>query len=211
MLIRHLHLSRTLICSLLILFTVVVALGDAMDADDPITMLHSANQTSREKALGTIAAEHHAMIAKLIEIVDEPRRDENDDWTDTHSTRNLAIALVGGFRAPAAVSSLGPHLDPPPGWEQPFNFEMFHLCPAARALISIGAPSIDLMMEILATTADPDEMRANQARLVVYYVEGETEGQRLMAEAVEEEEDPQRKKALQSNSEAFVEFIKDKK
>ena len=186
-----------------------MALDDAESEDPPkkpLVSLKSPDVEVRRKAMQAIALEQLRVAEALLGIIRSPRLEEGDGWLDVESSRNLAIGMVGALRVenPVVMEVLSQHLERPEGEEAPMVIDRpFHLCPAARAFISIGQPSTEKMLEILATTSDVDRMRADQARLIIYYIEGNAEGERMLTLAAKDEQDPERQKALQAHLEVF--------
>ena len=190
--------------------TIVMAVDDT-PAEDPMTLLQSTDLEDRHKALQMIAKERLRVVEGLLEIVRSPREAEDDLWLDQSSPRNMAIKMLGQMRVsdPVVFEVLANHLERPDGEETPLTSDgIFTVCPAAIAFVSIGEPSTDKMIEIMATTPDVQRMRANQAHQILYDVEGQAEGDRLLTQAIKDEQDPERQQALQAHLEVFRTFRK---
>jgi hypothetical protein len=187
--------------------SVVLAAGLAYGAENQkeaigaISLVRSSKQQDREQGQRLILEERARVVKALIETIKLPRDKNTERWLDESTSRNIAIACIGEYRAPEAVPSLLPLLEPAPG-EVVVAGRILRLSPAGRALVKIGKPSVSAVIELLATT-DAKKMSASQARLVLYDIEGAVAGEKTLQDAVTAEKDAARRAALEASVKAF--------
>jgi len=175
----------------------VLALGAAV-APSVISKLQSEQREEREKAREEILESRRLLIDKLIELAgeDRPGLDEAPNvWRDS---KHLSILLLGELRATEAIEVLFENLTygnplnvtkwyPPPPWE---NY------PALGALIKIGMPALPGALELLKTSED--ERERENCYWLIRQVLGIETGRFVVASAVREERDPERKSRLEA-------------
>ena len=187
------------------LTVVVITVGATYCAGDketakPISLIRSGKAEDREQGRRIILEERARVIQALIDIIKAPRVKDGDGWLDLTSSRNTAIACIGEYRAPEAVSVLLALMDPAPGESVVDGVLLF--CPAGDALVKIGKPSISAIVDLLAET-DTKKMSASQARLVIFDIEGAGAGEMVLKNAVAEEKDAVRRANLEAHLNAF--------
>ena len=120
---------------------------------------------SRERQAEAILSARNEAIQSLmntVRLAEQPGKGKQEPQEgEFHSEKHIAIILLGGLRASEAVEVLLDNLlyrVPPAVWStRPIPAEEW--CPAAVALIRIGIPSVEPVLESLEATESDDVAR----------------------------------------------------
>ena len=186
--------------SLLILLTMSACLIVAVSASegkkaDWKTLITSRNESERQAGRKSVLEERSRYIDGLLKIV---RSDvvKGESYYSTTTSRNIAVYLLGEFRAKEVVPDLISWLVPREGqgmavWEE------VYLPPAGLALVEIGLPAVGPLREKIE--AEGVESRLGYECLkTIYKIKGVAETQRLLKRAVRQQKDAAKKKRLEA-------------
>ncbi len=159
-------------------------------------LTHEANP-ERAAAFSDLRAARRDTVAALIELLDHAGELDSIDG----GPRQLAIALLGDYRASEAVDALTEHLLYVPDElvrTERLPRERYHS--AAAALVDIGLPSVDAMLTLIRNDREP--RRRQLAAWVLREVLGEIEAVRRLRERA-----PARTDRRFEQFETAIEFI----
>ena len=158
------------------------------------TLVTSEKESEREAGRKSVLEERSRYIDDLLEIV---RSDvaQGEQFYLSNTTRNIAIYLLGKFRAEEAVPDLISWLAPREGQVEKISEEVY-LPPAGMALVEIGLPAVGPLRKKI-------EQEGVESRLgmeclkTMYKIKGAAETQRLLKKAVQQEKDTTKRKRLE--------------
>jgi hypothetical protein len=163
---------------------------------DWITHLDAMDDQTRMRHLSQVDEERLAVLGALLRQLDS---------SASKNVQAAAIYLIGRYHFSQGVPELIRRIDVDTG-DQPKKAAepLWERYPAMEALITIGLPSVQPAIELLAT--DTDELRRTLAAKVVRYVEGPDVARFVLDRACTKETDPKRKANLK-NAAARIEKL----
>ncbi len=205
------HCARACIVTAILLATGLFTSTSAQDGQvGPEDLLDAAVQ-ARPQVVRQMVAQHEALIAGLTELMDEP-----EDWQRNWDAARAAAFLLGELRATQAVPVLArfvdfghrdpvAHLSEGPAWAD-YLWRM----PAVRALVQIGEPCLDAVVQRIGDD-DPGAtgwLPAYCVRVLVGLRGVEGAGD-MLVRAIMAETDPGRRERLTSALQLLLEHAAD--
>ncbi len=178
----------------LMVFLACSAKGMETDKQRLTDGLSSRDSNVRKEAFDRLVAERKARISALLRVLKEAASDRRERLLPHRGSKlHLTMKLLGELRAVEAIPSLIGLIE-----YEPLRKEDLPLAlqfPAVQALIKIGRPSVDAVIEGLRTGAMSPQ-RSMLCTLVVVSVEGKAAGRVLLEGAVRDEKDAEGKAGL---------------
>ncbi len=155
-------------------------------------LIKSDNDTERHSAEQMVLSERKDTINFLLSIVNSPLK-EGEEFYISNTSRNIAMSLLGTFRAKEAVQALIPWLVPKPGQGQ-ISSELRMFSPAGEALFQIGLPSVNPLVDFIKSG---DAALREKCVSMIVYIKGVSETEFLFESAIAKETDATKKSNLQ--------------
>ena len=163
--------------------------------------LDTLDERSRTKLLSEVDEQRNELLGVLLKHL------------GTSSSKNIqaaAIYLIGRHRLADGVNELIGRIDFDPGKQpQPGPEPLWERYPAMEALITIGKPSTQAAVNLLAT--DQQDLRRSLAVKVIRYVEGAEVAEFILQKAGAAEKDQTRKTLLQDALKRLQKLINETK
>jgi len=167
--------------------------------------LKSSDLKQREAEANKIKKERQKMVSQLIELAKEdvkPIRKRTPNFPGVypwHDSKHLAIMLVGEFRAIEAIPVLIENIEyiNPKSIVSDEMISIVDYSPSAEALVKIGMPTIEPVIEKLGTY-DRDCLGRQICAWIIKEVLGVKLGRYKLQLAIEETKDAKVKKNLQA-------------
>ena len=121
--------------------------SSGVSEEDWQRLIESERSADRRRGRRLVLAERKKTIEKLLTMVRAPIK-KRERFFDMSTNRNIAIFLLGKFRAEEAVSDLAPWLMPKEG-QSAYMDEQRDMAPAGYALVEIGLPSVEPVLAVL--------------------------------------------------------------
>jgi len=183
--------GAALLFSLAVKFEIAAVKGETQMIDqqtvDLMKRLDTLDERTRMKLLSQVDEQRTELLGVLLKHL---------GTSSSPSVQAAAIYLIGRHRLADGVTELVRRIDfdaggqpqrgPEPLWER---------YPAMEALITIGKPSVQPTMELLATNSN--DLRRNLAVKVIRYVEGAEVAQFILQKTAANERDQTRKALLE--------------
>lgn len=171
-----------------------------------IDALKSGDHARVEEAKVAIEKMRPRLLNACKEILnDRDATKIRDQWAMSQSVRNVAIELLGKWRAEDAVDVLIENLAPPasvPKCSWPFK----GYPPASDALARIGKIATPKLLDTLATAEDEDAVRG--IALALIQIEGFDRGKELLDTRIRNESNGERRKKLEAARERYLRLPK---
>jgi len=169
-------------------------------------LIKSKEVKDRETAREILFNERKDTIDFLISVVNSPIK-EGEDFNNFYTSRNIAMSLLGTFRAKEAVQALTQWLVPKPGQVMSAD-ETSLYTPAGQALVEIGLPSVRPVIERLKQREDLyGYLFYYECIKVLVSIKGVPETEHLLESAIAKETDADKKENLQ----IALDFMKEPK
>lgn len=180
------------ICIVLYGCAASLARPDEAGVRDWVSGLSSETYDDRKAALLQLEKSRAEIISQLTDMVTQPVKDW-EPFFDNSTSRNMAIYLLGVYRADSAIPVLVKYLAPSPshsgGAENPMT-----PVPAAVALRRIGPTATPALLQALRTTTNT--MVAMECTRLLVEIEPPHRGRALIEDAIESADVP-RKAAIE--------------
>jgi hypothetical protein len=156
-------------------------------------LIKSDNGTERYSAVQMVLNERKDTVDFLLSIVNSPLK-EGEEFCISNTPRNIAMSLLGTFRAKEAVQVLIQWLVPKPGQGESVT-EQGLFCPAGEALVQIGLPSVLPLVDIIKMG---DAVLREQCVKILVCIKGVSETEVLFESIISKEKDAGKKTNLQT-------------
>ncbi|MBI1368971.1 MAG: hypothetical protein GC162_10000 [Planctomycetes bacterium] len=157
------------ICAAITLAMMIFAGAARADENAPVdqqlALLKSEDAKARFEARNELLRMHEQMVAGLLAMIDSQKDDPNPSKEELHrrinSSKRIAIDMLGRMKLTAAIATLSRVIDyevePLDGneWERRY--------PAMRALIEIGHPATEYLVQQIGSDVRPSELRIADA------------------------------------------------
>ena len=114
---------------------------------DIIKLLGSSKPLEKRDGLNQIVEQRKKIIDLLLSILNSPLI-ENEEFYNSNTLRNISIYVLGTIKAEQAVPQLIKWIEPREGQSTVID-ELRMLSPAGEALVHIGLPSVDPLIEMI--------------------------------------------------------------
>ena len=179
----------------IILFTRLIWAGDSLNNEkmnDWKILIKSDIDKDKSLAKKMVLDSRKDTIKNLLAILNSPLR-EKEEFYNAGTPRNIAIFLLGRYRAKESVIDLTKWLVPKPGQSVVVDEESF-FTPAGSALVEIGLPSVQPLIELLNTEENSSVFQLYVKMLVS--IKGLPETELLFQSLISEEKDETKSKNL---------------
>jgi hypothetical protein len=199
-----------LVFSFLLMGRLSLSSSESDERNDVISGITSADGQERQKSYVDAKGQYDAEVKNLLAIVNAPL-EKNENFCDFGTPRNLAIKLLGEMRAMEAVEPLLEWIAPHEGQICAFTRDIGEPF-AVTALIKIGKPASVECLKRLALEDNDKEIAFGSKRglmlRVIRKVEGDDVAHFMLQNAIDKEQDKDRKANLTAALELLDKWIK---
>jgi hypothetical protein len=182
------------------------------NAGSAVSRITNTDATMRQTAYKDVLTERAATIKSLLDIVNSPV-EKNENFFGGDTPRNFAIALLGDMRAAEAVEALLEWIAPHEGQVCIIKFDIGEPF-AVSALIKIGKPASLVCLKRLSLKNDDKLVALGKSKRdwllkIVQSVEGNNVAKFMLQDAIDKEQDKDKKANLTAALALLDKWIKE--